>query len=75
MEPDELRDWIRRSPIRIRMNNGDTYDVPGPEFALVSDYSVAVLSRTNGHMLNRLLALINISEVSELSQPADRADG
>jgi hypothetical protein len=65
MEPDELRAWLSRGPIRIRMNNGDTYDVPGAEFALVSDYSVAVLSRDNGRMLNRLLSLMNISEVSE----------
>ncbi|MEX2170607.1 MAG: hypothetical protein WD851_14930 [Pirellulales bacterium] len=55
------------------MNNGDTYDVPGPEFALISDYSVAVLTRDNGRMLNRLLALINISEVSEQPQPADQS--
>jgi hypothetical protein len=72
MEPDELRDWIRRSPIRIRMNNGDTYEVAGPEFALVSDYSVAVLTRENGRMLNRLLSLINVSEVTEVSESADR---
>ena len=65
MEPDELRAWLSRGPIRIRMNYGDTYDVPGAEFALVSDYSVAVLSRDNGRMLNRPLSLMNISEVSE----------
>lgn len=70
MEPDELRAWIRRGGLRIRMNNGDTYDVPSPEFALVSDYSVAVLTREDGRMLNRLLALVNISEVSEGSQSA-----
>ena len=72
MEPDELRAWIAKSPVRIRMNNGDTYDVASPEFALVSDYSVAVLTRENGRMLNKLLALVNISEVSERPQPADQ---
>lgn len=72
MEPDELRDWIRRSPIRIRMNNGDAFEIAGPEFALVSDYSVVVLTRDNGRMLNRLLSLINISEVTELPASADR---
>jgi hypothetical protein len=71
MEPDELKAWFRRGPVRIRMNNGDTYEVQGPEFALVSDYSVALLTRDNGRMLNRLLALINISEVSESSQAAN----
>lgn len=53
------------------MNNGDTYEVLGPEFALVSDYSVALLTRDNGRMLNRLLSLINISEVSEHTQSAN----
>ena len=72
MEPDELRAWIAKSPVRIRMNNGDMYDVASPEFALVSDYSVAVLTRENGRMLNKLLALVNISEVSERPQPADQ---
>lgn len=73
MEPDEVRAWIRRSPVRIRMNNGDTFDVPSPEFALVSDYSVAVLTRDNGRMLNRLLALVNISDVSENPPSAGHA--
>jgi hypothetical protein len=54
------------------MNNGDTYEVPRPEFALVSDYSVALLTREDGRMLNRLLALVNISEVSERPQPANQ---
>lgn len=71
MEPDEIREWLRRCPVRIRVNSGDTYDAPSTEFALVSDYSVAVLSRQNGRMLNRLLALVNISAVSEHPQPAD----
>lgn len=73
MEPDELRAWLRRGPVQIRMYNGDTYEVSGPEFALVSDYSVAVLTRDNGRMLNRLLALVNISEVSERSQRIGQA--
>jgi hypothetical protein len=72
MEPDEAREWLRRCPIRIRMNNGDTYDVPSPEFALVGDYSVVVLTRRDGRMLNLILALVNISEISELPQPADQ---
>jgi len=73
MEPDEVRKWLGRCPIRIRMNNGDTYEIPSPEFALVGDYSVAVLTRKDGHMLNLLLALVNISEISEQTQPADKA--
>jgi hypothetical protein len=56
------------------MNNGDTYDVPSPEFALISDYSVAILTRDNGRMLNWLLSLINISEITEHPASADRAN-
>jgi hypothetical protein len=74
MEPEEVRAWIRRSPVRIRMNNGDTYEVPGPEFALVGDYSVALLSRENGRLLNKLIALLNISEIVQIPQPAEHAD-
>ena len=73
MEPSEVRDWLRRCPICIRMNTDDTYDVPSPEFTLVSDYSVAVLTRENGRMLSRLLALVNISEIVDLSESAEPA--
>jgi hypothetical protein len=71
MEPEDVREWLKKCPISIRMNNGDNYEVTSPEFALVGDYSVAVLSRRNGRMINSLLALVNISEISELHQPAD----
>jgi hypothetical protein len=73
MEPDEVRTWLRRSPVRIRMNNGDTYDIPSHEFALVGDYSVVVLTRDSGRMLNKILALVNISEISEIEQSAGQA--
>jgi hypothetical protein len=73
MEPDDVREWLKKCPVSIRINNGDTYEVARPEFALVGDYSVALLSRRNGHMINSLLALVNISEISELHQPADQA--
>jgi hypothetical protein len=73
MEPDEVRTWLGRSPIRIRMNNGDTYDVARPEFALVGDYSIALLTHENGRMLNKLISLLNISEISESSQSAEKS--
>lgn len=68
MEPDEVRAWLRRTPIRIRMNNGDTYEVPSPEFAIVGDFSMSVLTRDDGRLLNKILALINISEITELQE-------
>lgn len=73
MEPDEVRAWLRRSPIRIRMNNGDMYDLPSPEFAIVGDFSMSVLVRDDGRLLNKILALVNISEISEIEQSAGQA--
>jgi hypothetical protein len=73
MEPDEVRTWLRRTPIRIRMNNGDTYEVPSPEFAIVGDFSMSVLTRDNGRLLNKILALINISEITELQESAGQS--
>jgi hypothetical protein len=73
MEPEEVKAWLRRSPIRIRMNNGDTYDLPSAEFAIVGDFSMSVLTRDNGRMLNKILALINISEITELQESAGQA--
>ncbi len=54
------------------MNHGDTYDVPSLEFAPIGNYSVVVLTRRDGRMLNLILALANISEISESPQPADQ---
>jgi hypothetical protein len=73
MEPDEVRLWLRRSPIRIRMNNGDTYDVPSSEFAIVGDFSMSVLVRDEGRLLNKILALLNISEITEIAQSAEQS--
>jgi hypothetical protein len=73
MEPDEVRTWLRRSPIRIRMNSGDTYDVPSQEFAIVGDYSMSVLVRDNGRLLNKILALVNISEITEVEKSAQQS--
>jgi hypothetical protein len=73
MEPDEVRAWLRRTPIRIRMNNGDTYDLPNPEFAIVGDYSMSVLVRDNGRLLNKILALVNISEITEVEESAQQS--
>ncbi len=73
MEPDEVRAWLRRTPIRVRMNNGDPYDLPGQEFAIVGDYSMSVLVRDEGRLLNKILALVNISEITEIEQSAQQS--
>jgi hypothetical protein len=55
------------------MNNGDTYDVPSGEFAVIGDFSMTVLTRDNGRLLNKLLALINISEITEQQESAGQS--
>jgi hypothetical protein len=55
------------------MNNGDTYDVPSPEFAVVGDFSMTVLVRDKGRLLNKILALVNISEITEVEQSAEQS--
>jgi hypothetical protein len=55
------------------MNYGDRYDVPSPEFAIVGDFSMTVLTRVDGRLLNKLLALMNISEITEIQQSAGQS--
>jgi hypothetical protein len=55
------------------MNNGDSYEVPSPEFAIVGDFSMSVSTRDNGRLLNKILALINISEITELQESAGQS--
>jgi hypothetical protein len=55
------------------MNNGDIYKLPSPESAIVGDFSMSVLTRENGRLLNKLLALINISEITELQESAGQS--
>jgi hypothetical protein len=73
MEPDEVRIWLQRTPIRIRMNNGDTYDLPSREFAIVGDYSMSVLVRDDDRLLNKILALVNISEITEIEHSTQQS--
>jgi hypothetical protein len=55
------------------MNNGDVYEVPSPEFAIVGDFSMSLLTRDDGRLLNKILALINIWEITELQESAGQA--
>ena len=45
MDREELTQLIAQGPVRIRINNGDTFDITGSEMAIVSDISAAVLVR------------------------------
>lgn len=71
MDRHELTELIRQGPVRVRMNNGDTYEIPSSEFAAVSDISAAVLVRNNGKLTFRHLALVCICSVELLPSPND----
>jgi hypothetical protein len=70
MDRQELTDWIRQGPVRVRMNNEDTFDIPSSEFATVSDISAAVLVRDNWRLIHRDLALVCMCSVEELPDAA-----
>ena len=72
MDREELNQLIARGPIRIRMNNGETVDVPHSEMATVSDISASVLVRgEDSRLRHRPLALVCICSVEELSETPD----
>lgn len=45
MDRDEMIHLIQQGPVRVRMNNGDVWDIPSAEFAIVGDLHAAVLVR------------------------------
>ena len=72
VEREELMQLISQGPVRIRMNNGDTCDIPNAEMATVSDFSAAVLVRDeDGRLRHRHLALFAICSVDELGEKTD----
>lgn len=59
---------VRRGPIRLTMNDGSVYDVPGVEHCLVSQISISVLvkSTSDGKWRQHHLPLVTIAGVEEL---------
>ena len=45
MDREELIHLIQQGPVRVRMNNGDVWDIPSTEIAIVGDLHAAVLVR------------------------------
>lgn len=73
MDRDELVNLIRQGPVRVRMNNGDIYDIPDREFGVVGDLHAAVLVRDDDGLLRaRVLSLVCMcsAEPYELSREA-----
>ncbi|MBP85330.1 MAG: hypothetical protein CMJ64_01220 [Planctomycetaceae bacterium] len=72
MDREELMRLIAQGPIRVRMNNGETFEVPNAEIATVSDISAAVLVRDeDGRLRHRHLALVCICTVEDLRERPD----
>ncbi len=68
MDREELMALIREGPVRILMNDGESYTVPGAEFAIVSDIAASVLYRAkDGKMRTMYLPLVTMSGVQPIS--------
>ncbi len=72
MDREELNELIKQGPVRIKMNNGETYDVPSIEFAVVGDIAAAVLVRGEDNKLRtKHLTLVTMCSVESLSTEAN----
>jgi len=67
MDREELMKVIRQGPVRITMNNNQTFDVPDQEFAIVDDVAAHVLYRApDGKMRTVILPLVTMAVVEQL---------
>ncbi|MEM8864988.1 MAG: hypothetical protein AAGF31_05520 [Planctomycetota bacterium] len=71
MEKEDLQGQLRLCPIKIRMNEGEEFLVEKPEFITIGDYSAAVMTRRDNALRPTLLALVNITSVQPLGEPAE----
>lgn len=71
MDRQELTKLIRQGPVRVTMNDGSTFDIPGSEFAIVSDISAHVLYHADdGKYRTMHLPLVTMCGVEQLSTEA-----
>jgi hypothetical protein len=68
VDRETLADAIKEGPVVVHMNDGSRYEIPGPEFATVSDIAAAVLVRgADGKLRHRLLSLVCMCSVEPLA--------
>jgi hypothetical protein len=68
MDREELNAILQNVPIRIRMNDGRSYDVPSREFITVSDIAASVLYRAqDGKLRHVYLPLVTMTAIEPLS--------
>jgi len=66
-----LTDLIAASPVRVRMNSGQTFEISGPELAIVDNIAAYVLTRDDeGEFRTRVLALVCMESVEPLESAA-----
>jgi hypothetical protein len=68
MDREALTELIKQGPVLVKMNNGDAYEIPSSEFALVSDLHVYVLvrSESDGKLRAKILSLVAICSAETL---------
>jgi hypothetical protein len=77
MRPEDLLEMLRKrpfEPFRIRLSNGETYEVRHPELAMVGQSAMAIgVPRPNARhpMYDRLVtvALLHINQVEPIAAP------
>ncbi|MEQ8210583.1 MAG: hypothetical protein RH917_12205 [Lacipirellulaceae bacterium] len=68
MDREELLKLLQTGPIRILMNDGNSYSVEQPSEAIVSDDAAHVLYRdTKGQVRVMILPLVSMSGIEQLS--------
>ena len=67
MDRDQLIELIRQGPVRVRMNNGDVWDIPSSEFGIVGDLHAAILHRDpDGVLRSKILSLVCICSAESM---------
>ena len=71
MDREELMKLIKTGAVQLKMNNGDVFDIPSSEFAIVSDLHVHLLYRADdGRLRANILSLVCICS-AESMEPAE----
>ncbi len=70
MDRDELIHLIQRGPVRVRINNGDVWDIPSSESAIVGDLDAAVLVRDDDGVRRAKILSLDCMCSAEPMEPA-----
>jgi hypothetical protein len=66
MERDEFIALLKPGPLKVRMNDGEIYEIAANSEAVVSDVAAHVLYRhADGRLKTMVLPLLNISGIEE----------